>query len=199
MQNRIDLDDPPLPPEREAAPGGVPTAYEQGQWAAPYPANEALRQDIVNRLDLFGTKQRRERSASRSTLDLSVAMERSATENSLASEMGLSPSDAGSISGISRRAPSISSTTPATSEAGGADSLENHPIFRSIIAKCREVFSADIGLLTVLDDDTQMFLASAGVPEGVGNVLPRAASYCGHTILNEDGGMVILDSSKDWR
>lgn len=199
MQGRIDLDDPPLPPERDSSPGGDPTAYEQGQWAAPYPANEALRQDIVNRLDLFGTKQTRERSASSSTLDLSVTMERSATVQSLTSDHAFSRSDAGSTRAGSRRAPSIVSTTPATSEAGGADSLENHPVFRSIIAKCREVFSADIGLLTVLDDDTQMFLASAGVPEGVGNVLPRAASFCGHTILNEDEGMVVLDSSQDWR
>ncbi|GAA5981073.1 hypothetical protein JCM10908_003974 [Rhodotorula pacifica] len=192
--NRIDLDDPPLPPEREAAPGAPPTAFEQGQWSAPLPANEALRQDIVNRLDLFGTKHKRERSASRSSLDLTVAMERSATDTSDAGS-----TRAGSIAETSRRAPSIVSTTPATSEAEGADSLENHPIFRSIIAKCREVFSADIGLLTVLDDDTQMFLASAGVPDGVGNVLPRAASFCGHTILNDDGGMVVLDSSQDWR
>lgn len=195
----IDINDPPKPPATAPEPGVLADPYEEGQFSAPYPANENLRQDIVNRLDLFGTKRAHDRTGSQSTLELSVAMDHNVSRDS-----GYSASDSGSmransISGTSRGTPSIVSvSTPATLE-GPSDSLENHPVFRSIIARCREIFSADMGILTVLDDDTQMFLASAGVPDGVGNVLPRAASFCGHTILNDDGGLVVLDSSADWR
>ncbi|KAK4699039.1 hypothetical protein P7C70_g7230, partial [Phenoliferia sp. Uapishka_3] len=85
------------------------------------------------------------------------------------------------------------STTSATT-----NSLENHPAFRRIVAECRDVFGTKSALITVLDDEKQLFLATGGLPDGL-NVLPRSVSFCSHAILNEDRGLVVLDSQKDWR
>lgn len=77
-------------------------------------------------------------------------------------------------------------------------SLENHPAFCDIVNKMKEMFGTRVGMMTVLDDDAQLFLATGGMPEGV-DTLPRSVSFCSHAILNEGNGLVVLDSQKDWR
>lgn len=76
--------------------------------------------------------------------------------------------------------------------------MENHPGFRAIVEQARELFGAQMGLLTILDDEKQLFLASGGMPKGI-EVLPRNATFCSHTILNENRGLIVLDSHRDWR
>ncbi|KAK4331991.1 GAF domain containing protein [Rhodotorula toruloides] len=214
--NAIDIEDPPLPPEREAPQGAEPTVYQQRFFPAPMPAYEALRQNVINRLDLFGTKAKAA-NASQTTLDIatpaeSAPMAPSASATSAISRSSyLTTSEAPSSRRNSTGAFSTMSTatsatsapptpgTPADPAADVVESLENHPIFRSIIARCREVLNAEVGLLTILDEGSQLFLASGGLPDGVGDSLPRSASFCGHTILNEDRGMVVLNAVNDWR
>ena len=53
-------------------------------------------------------------------------------------------------------------------------------------------------MLALLDGEDQLFLATGGMPEGV-DALPRGSTFCQHTIMNEDRGMVVLDSQTDWR
>lgn len=77
-------------------------------------------------------------------------------------------------------------------------SLENHPAFRNIVQMCRDAFDTRIGMLALLDGEDQLFLATGGMPEGV-DALPRGSTFCQHTIMNEDRGMVVLDSQTDWR
>lgn len=180
------------------------------------PAYEALRQNVINRLDLFGTKTKAA-NASQTTLDIashaeSTQMAPSASAASTVSRSSyLTTSEApssrrNSIGAFSTMSTATSATsappTPGTAGSPPVDvveSLENHPIFRSIIARCREVLNAEVGLLTILDEGSQLFLASGGLPDGVGDSLPRSASFCGHTILNEDRGMVVLNALDDWR
>ncbi|KAL8283518.1 hypothetical protein RQP46_005621 [Phenoliferia psychrophenolica] len=86
----------------------------------------------------------------------------------------------------------------ASSSSPSPTSLEDHPAFVKIVQKCRELFNTKVGMLTVLDDETQLFLATGGMPDGVAS-LPRSVTFCSHAILNEDRGLVVLDSLKDWR
>ncbi|KAL8283539.1 hypothetical protein RQP46_005642 [Phenoliferia psychrophenolica] len=81
---------------------------------------------------------------------------------------------------------------------GATASLESHPAFRHVVQKCRETFGTSAVMLSILDDDTQRFLSTSGLPAGVAS-LPRDVTFCTHTILNEDRGLVVLDSKKDWR
>lgn len=90
-----------------------------------------------------------------------------------------------------------SSIAPSATSSTAVESLENHPAFRAIIQKCRDTFDTRVGMLTVLDDDMQLFLATGGMPEGV-DALPRSVTFCSHAIQAERG-LVVLDSQKDWR
>ena len=75
---------------------------------------------------------------------------------------------------------SPSSTT--SDAAAGEWSLENHPAFQEIVQKCREKFDTRVGMLTVLDGEQQLFLATGGMPEGVDS-LPRGSTFCSHVRL----------------
>ncbi|GAA6046531.1 hypothetical protein JCM3770_006195 [Rhodotorula araucariae] len=205
----VDVSDPPLPPQRFAEEGAEPTPYEKMEWAAPMGPNEAIRQNVVDRLDLFG---KRRAAASQATLDYnspaasgSATMSPSVSQASAASYL-TTPSNASSYrrnssSGFSSVSASTTTTTAACPspdiDAEAVASLENSPVFRSIISKAREILDVPIALVTVLDGEKQLFLASGGLPDGLGNEMPRSASFCQHTILG--GGLVVLNSSEDWR
>ncbi|KPV78026.1 uncharacterized protein RHOBADRAFT_50548 [Rhodotorula graminis WP1] len=203
----VDVSDPPLPPQRHAEEGAEPTPFERRYYIAPMGPDEPMRQDVVDRLDLFGRRQ----MASQVTLDITSPSARSVAmspTDSLASESSYltTPSYASSARRHSSSAASTTSTTTAATTANppspaldqeAVDSLENSPVFRSIISKAREIFDVPIALVTVLDGDKQMFLASGGLPEGLGNALPRTSSFCQHSILG--GGMVVLNATDDWR
>lgn len=207
LQGDVDVSDPPLPPQRHAEEGAEPTPFERRFYVAPMGPDEPMRQDLVDRLDLFGQRQ----MASQVTLDITSPGPRSAAmspTDSQASESSYltTPSYASSARRNSSSAASTTSTTTAATTANppspvldqeAVDSLENSPVFRSIISKAREIFDVPIALVTVLDGDKQMFLASGGLPEGIGNALPRTSSFCQHSILG--GGMVVLNATEDWR
>ncbi|GAA5909481.1 GAF domain-containing protein [Sporobolomyces salmoneus] len=200
---QVDVDDPPLPPTQPDTVSEEPTPFEQRVWHAPRPVNEVARQNVVNRLDLFGT---------RAKASLANPQSPTITEAHLAQSTAPSLSNASTASipltsaqaGVRRDSLTGSIHSTATSvlddgiEAPGSDSLENHPIFRSIVSRCREVFNTQVGLITILDNDQQLFLAANGMPDGV-DKLPRDVTFCSHAILGEEKGMVVLDTQKDWR
>ncbi|GAA5891798.1 hypothetical protein JCM8208_002889 [Rhodotorula glutinis] len=201
----VDVSDPPLPPQRYAEEGAEPTPFERQFYIAPMGPDEPMRQDLVDRLDLFGQRQ----MASQVTLDITsptTARSHAMSPTDSQSSYLTTPSYASSARRNSSSAASTTSTTTAATTANppspvldqeAVDSLENSPVFRSIISKAREIFDVPIALVTVLDGDKQMFLASGGLPEGIGNALPRTSSFCQHSILG--GGMVVLNATEDWR
>ena len=77
-------------------------------------------------------------------------------------------------------------------------SLKNYDALQYIVTKCQSSLGTAVAILSIIDGDQQLFLAATGLPEGV-DVLPRSASFCQHMILNGDRGLVITDSSQDWR
>ncbi|GAA5857540.1 hypothetical protein JCM8547_009329 [Rhodosporidiobolus lusitaniae] len=223
----VDVEDPPLPPQRIAADGAEPTPFQQRAFAAPHPHNEAERQNVVVRLDLFGTREKAAMNASQATLDItaspalpsssaspappsSAAMAHTASATSTATSRSsyLAPSEASShrnsSSGFSINSTATNSTatsvTSAATQVEVVQSLENHPVFRQLVARAKTVFDTRVGLLTVLDDDQQLFLATGGLPDGVES-MPRDASFCSHAILGEERGLVVLDSraQEEWR
>ena len=79
-------------------------------------------------------------------------------------------------------------------------SVRAYPAFQELVTKCTETFGTPVAMISLLDGGMQYFLASVGLPGDLGDTgMPRALSFCAHTVLNGNEGMVILDSSKDWR
>ncbi|GAA6015867.1 hypothetical protein JCM11491_007217 [Sporobolomyces phaffii] len=199
----IDVDDPPLPPARQENDVEEPTPFEQRAYLAPRPVNEVARQNVVNRLDLFGTRAKASIGNPQSPA-LAQGPLATSTAPSISNASTTSLPRTSTAAGLRRGSTtgSLNSTAPSVLddgiEAPGSDSLENHPVFRSIVSRCREVFNTQVGLITILDDDQQLFLAAGGMPEGV-DKLPRDVTFCSHAILGEEKGMVVLDTQKDWR
>ncbi|KDE03559.1 hypothetical protein MVLG_05944, partial [Microbotryum lychnidis-dioicae p1A1 Lamole] len=200
----IDIEDPPLPPVREATDAADPTPFEAKSYMAPKPYNESERQAVVDKLDLFGTKNKQ---ANASTSVLAISMPAS-TSTSVTSSL---PVSAGPDSLLRRHSYGNTSVTSVTTSfmppdiesecAAAVTSLQNYPAFRDIVQKCQKLFGVRVGMLTVLDEEQQLFLATGGLPEAVeqGGALPRAVTFCSHAILNEERGMVVLDSLNDWK
>lgn len=59
------------------------------------------------------------------------------------------------------------------------------------------VLETPIGAFTVLDDERLVFRASVGL-DGISEI-PRAQSFCGHTILDQGGLLVVEDAQQDPR
>jgi len=201
---QIDILNPPLPPMTPKMEGDIPSAYQGKLYVAPQPTNERARQLVLNRLGIFGKKgfDATEEGAARAkarteigdrlmeegTLPVSLDEDWELRANSLLSEnSGISfPVAQGSLDGSESR---DAQSPPET--------LEQHPIFRKIVERCQELFGADFCLLSVLDEDRQIFLAQAG-GEGI-REYPRDVTLCAHTILSGRKGFVVLDTLKDWR
>lgn len=172
-QGEIDLNDPPEPPHKLVT--GEPSPFEQRVFLPPTPANEIERQEVVNKLDLLGSRAQ----AKRAELDAA----------SLAPSMAASESDTVSLF--------RASAAPSDHDQAVA-SIKNHPVFRSIVAKCRDMFDSKVGMLTIMDDEQQVFLVTGGME--LGNSLPRSVTFCAHAMLDDDNdGMVVLDAQNDWR
>ncbi|GAA6006967.1 hypothetical protein JCM10207_009154 [Rhodosporidiobolus poonsookiae] len=209
----IDIEDPPAPPLPIAVEGEEPTAFQKRLYVAPLPPNEIERQNVVNRLDLFGTKEKAAMNASQATLDITASPDMPSssamvpTSSTASRSSYLTTSEApssrrNSSSGFSTTSNTTSATSAATHSPTLSDpvaSLQGHPAFRSLVLRAKEVFQARVSAITVLDDNQQLFLASGGMPEGVPNAMPRSASFCSHAILNEERGLVVLNSTDDWR
>ncbi|GAA95117.1 uncharacterized protein L969DRAFT_64890 [Mixia osmundae IAM 14324] len=182
-----------------------PSPLELGFYCPPAPADERFRQRAVNRL-LSLTRWKR--SADAPMIDEPIDQQ-DLTEQQLVKSVAAAKKQT-RLSYRKRReakartriesteTPSALATTPTVDQVGYSNSLEDHPAFRSIVAHARATFNTKISLLTILDDDKQLFLAESGL--GGMQEIPRSVSFCNHTILSNPGqGFVLLDTEKDWR
>lgn len=198
---QIDILNPPLPPMEPAQEGDTPTAFQSRFYMAPKPANEHARQLVVNRLGVMGgngydvTDEGEARFKARTEMcDELIEKGKAPTSleeswqhrDSIGSEesgMGIDEARA-MLEGVrTRQLP--------------PDTLEQHPVFKKIVKQCREIFGTEISMLSVFDDDRQVFLAESGV--GGKRDISRDIGFCAHTILSGRKGFTILDTHKDWR
>jgi len=198
---QIDILHPPLPPIRPEVEGGIPSAYQSRFYMAPDPSNEKARQLVLNRLGVFGDKgfDKTEEGTAR-------AKERTEMGDKLMEEGKL---PASLDEDWERRASVLSGGAVISGEEVGGEpngmsneqlppeTLEQHPIFRNVVKRCRELFNTDFCMLSVLDEDRQIFLAESG--GGGQRDTPRDIGFCVHTILSGRKGFAILDTHKDWR
>ncbi|EFP90938.2 uncharacterized protein PGTG_17210 [Puccinia graminis f. sp. tritici CRL 75-36-700-3] len=202
----IDVFNPPLPPMAPEIPDGSPSAFESKFYSAPEPGNEKMRQLTLNRLGIYGGnpydtteeglakwKARVEAGEKlmadgKAPSSLDSAWERPTSRCS--DDRGVDLFEESVIASGMKSVPS----PPVT--------LEQHPVLRKIVNECRQLFSTSICLLSVLDDDRQVFLAASGLTEvGLPEMrdIPKEISFCAHTILSGRKGFAVLDSHKDWR
>ncbi|OAV99709.1 hypothetical protein PTTG_25263 [Puccinia triticina 1-1 BBBD Race 1] len=202
----IDVFNPPLPPMEPESPGGPPSAFESRFYSAPNPPNEKVRQLALNRLGIYGGKPY-------DVSDDGLAKWKARVEagDKLMAD-GQAPSSLDSpwerpISSCSDDQ-DVDLTEQSVIDSGmksvpsPPETLEQHPVLRKIVNECRQVFSTSLCLLSVLDDNRQVFLAASGLNElGLGEMrdIPKEISFCAHTILSGRKGFAVLDSHKDWR
>jgi len=198
---QIDVLNPPLPPLEPEVEGGAPSAFSSRFYMAPRPANEQARQLVLNRLGILGnrgydvTDEGNARCTARTEMGDELMEQGKAPESleepwerrdSLVSEASAMDADEARamLEGVRR-----GQLPP--------DTLEQHPVFRKIVKQCRELFGTALSMLSILDDDRQIFLAESGL--GGKRDINRDIGFCAHTILSGRKGFAILDTHKDWR
>jgi hypothetical protein len=75
------------------------------------------------------------------------------------------------------------------------EAVRNAPTFRNLVESARRAFGTEVALLSVLDDDRQWHLATAGLAPAD---IPPTSSFCGTTIQT-DNGLIIPDTLDDPR
>jgi len=197
---QIDVLNPPLPPLEPEVEGGAPSAFSSRFYMAPRPANEQARQLVLNRLGILGnrgydvTDEGNARCTARTEMGDELMEQGKAPESleepwerrdSLVSEASAMDADEARamLEGVRR-----GQLPP--------DTLEQHPVFRKIVKQCRELFGTALSMLSILDDDRQIFLAESGL--GGKRDINRDIGFCAHTILSGRKGFAILDTHKDW-
>lgn len=194
---QINVHHPPLPPMDPAKEGEAPSAFQSRFYSAPPPLNERARQLALNRLGILGGKPF-------DATDEGAAMwiERAKIGDRIMEE-GRAPStleenwehDGSSINGGQTADHERSVQSP-------PETLEQHPVFRKMVKLCRGLFGAPVCILSIIDDDRQVFIAESGLGElqlGGLREVTRGITFCAHTILSGRKGFAVLDSHKDWR
>ncbi|KAA1106250.1 hypothetical protein PGT21_031807 [Puccinia graminis f. sp. tritici] len=201
---RINIMNPPVPPFEGDIGKSTPSVFQARYFAAPIPANEPVRQLVMNRLGVFGGKPYDE-------TDVGVAKWKERVEfGSTLMEQGKAPSTLASswqnpyYSFRNNLGMNVTNQGPTGVQGGHipSETLEQHPVLRKIVNQCRELFSVAYSLLSVVDDDRFIFLAESGLTDaGFGGIrdVPREITFCGHTVLGDRQGCTILDARKDWR
>ena len=70
--------------------------------------------------------------------------------------------------------------------------------FRNIVTQARALFDSSISILTVFNDNRQLFLAETGL--GGMREVPREVTFCSHAVLQRPVEPFILnDTHQDWR
>lgn len=77
----------------------------------------------------------------------------------------------------------------------GLDSLQDDPELAAIVKFATKLCDAPLALVTVVEADRQLFLATEGTEE---RETPRSTSFCAHAMLGTEP-MVVPDASKDPR
>ncbi|MBW0531296.1 hypothetical protein O181_071011 [Austropuccinia psidii MF-1] len=201
----IDISSPPIPPTEPAPEGQPPTPYQTKTYIPPKPVDEKRRQLILNRMELLGkshydpTDQGAERSKKRIELGDKL-ISQGKTPQSLQTywEHHDSTLSSNSLNNLVKDSTHNQVSSAAAYQQNSIpETLEHHPVFRKIVQECREIFGAEISMLSIIDDDRQVFLAESGV--GGLREVARDITFCAHTILSDRKGFTVLDAGKDWR
>ncbi|KAI9623928.1 hypothetical protein H4Q26_017072 [Puccinia striiformis f. sp. tritici PST-130] len=196
----IDVFNPPLPPMETGTEEGAPSAFTSRFYSAPVPVNEKARQLAVNRLGVLGGKAFDATDEGLAEWKGRVAagdklMQEGNAPNSLDSPW--EPSATICSDGISEKSAIASGIQRVQSPP---ESLDQHPVLRKIVNECRQLFKTSICLLSVLDDDRQVFLGASGLAEvGLDEMrdIPKEISFCAHTILSGRKVLLYWISHKD--
>ncbi|OAV89581.1 hypothetical protein PTTG_28646 [Puccinia triticina 1-1 BBBD Race 1] len=203
---QIDIGNPPVPMLEGDDGRRAPSVLEARYFAAPNPANESVRQLVLNRLGIFGGKPYDGTDEGfirwKDRVDIgSKLMEEGKAPSSLESpwlnhcnsfmnDLAISTTD------------KIATESDIKFDRPPFETLEQHPVLRKIVNQCRELCGVAYSLLSVFDDDRLIILAESGLADaGIGGVrdAPRELTFCSHTILGDRKGLTILDARKDWR
>ncbi|SGY39075.1 BQ5605_C003g02136 [Microbotryum silenes-dioicae] len=213
----MDVENPPRPPPPMAS-NTFPSLHassrssrnpaEEGKLSAPNQPLELVRQKMIARLELFGpTEITSARTASRMVTPIASSSSSQFTQGTdRNSSLFDRRASNGSTAQSSVSATSSESTPAFLNSAGFNDvpeppsclSFANHPSLASILRRAKNTFGVRIVLVAVLLEDKQRFLAATGMPKGVES-LPREVTFCAHTVLNGERGLVVLDTQRDWR
>ncbi|KAH9824108.1 hypothetical protein DFH28DRAFT_944580 [Melampsora americana] len=194
---RIDVFDPPMPPM--GLDGDKPSAFDNRFYMPPRPENERMRQLVVNRLGLYGPKsfdpseEATEQACKRTELAEKLEQEGKAPKTL---NEAFVPPPAPGVSDMGVEA-TVAMMDGVRSGKLPPETLEQHPVFRKIVKQCRDLFGTSISMLTIMDEDRQIFLAETGL-HGMREV-SRDVTFCAHTVLSGRKGFTILDTHKDWR
>lgn len=194
---QIDVFDPPMPPM--GLDGDKPSAFDNRFYMPPRPENERTRQLVVNRLGLYGSKpfdpsdEGTQKAAKRTALAEKLELEGTAPKTL---NEAFVPPPTPSVSDMGVEA-TVAMMDGVRSGKLPPETLEQHPVFRKIVKQCRELFGTSISMLTIMDEDRQIFLAETGL-HGMREV-SRDVTFCAHTVLSGRKGFTILDTHKDWR
>ncbi|SCV67142.1 BQ2448_5788 [Microbotryum intermedium] len=212
----MDVENPPPPPPSthsntfpslHASSSSSRSPAEDGKLSAPNPPLESVRQKMIARLELFGpTEATSARPASSLMTPIASSSSSQFTQgtdrdSSLFDRRASSASTAqSSVSAASSKSPALLNFSAFNEGPGLSSSLSfaNHPSLVSILGRAKNTFGVRIVLVTVLLEDKQRFLAATGMPKGVES-LPREVTFCAHTVLNGERGLVVLDTQRDWR
>ncbi|MBW0468375.1 hypothetical protein O181_008090 [Austropuccinia psidii MF-1] len=200
----IDILNPPIPPTEPSKDPAKPTPYHSRLYLPPVPANEKIRQLMVNRFGFFGkahfdlSEQGAENSKKRLELGDQLMAEGKAPTSLETSWQQCSSISSMSTADNMSQIPDPEALLEDV-RAGNLppETLEQHPVFRKIVQECREIFGTAISMLSVMDEGRQVFLAESGL--GGMREVAREISFCAHTLLSGRKGFAILDTHKDWR
>ncbi|KAI9623576.1 hypothetical protein KEM48_009471 [Puccinia striiformis f. sp. tritici PST-130] len=203
---QIDVINPPLPPMESNEDGEAVTELPFEYYVAPQPPNEAVRQLVLNRLGLLGGKpfDPTQEGVAKTIARLEIG-DKLISEGKVPSSLEQHWEGHGSIANDGSSS-NIEETRAMIGDVRSGrlppETLEQHPIFRNIVKRSRELFNSTLGILSILDEDRQVFLAESGMNEaGMGGLreAARDMTMCAHTILSGRKGLTILDTQKDWR
>ncbi|KNE91547.1 hypothetical protein PSTG_15037 [Puccinia striiformis f. sp. tritici PST-78] len=200
---QIDILRPPLPPPESYDGKSAPSAFRARFFAPPQPANESVRRLVINRLGLFGGKAYDPTEVGfakwRARVEMgSKLMEEGKAPSSL--EFPWETQDCTSMNEHGAANTYIESRI--STDRFSSETLEQHPVLRKIVDRCRELFGAAISLLSIIEDGRLIIMAESGLDEaGCGGIrdAPVETTFCAHTILGGRKGFTVLDAHKDWR
>ncbi|KAL8290582.1 hypothetical protein RQP46_002840 [Phenoliferia psychrophenolica] len=216
-KGEIDIENPPRPPlapssSRFPSPNFAPrtphpsTPFDEQNYPAPRPSNERVRQRLLARIDLFGRRvefpstqgadSEFSTPSSTATADSDVSYPR--RSHSLDFPLPLPSSSSLSPLQFNTLQLTLPSTPPRSPHPSRSRSILNDAALLQILGRCRALFGSSIAIVSVLQAEQQMFLASEGMPAEVES-LPRDATLCAHTVLNGRAGLVVPDTNDDWR
>ncbi|GAA5851160.1 hypothetical protein JCM8547_004151 [Rhodosporidiobolus lusitaniae] len=188
-------------------------------YSPPTPPSSGLEQRIVNKLEIYNDAP----APSRSPTPPPIRPRKSSKRALRSSTLSLSPAahlptppttppkvvvtdEDEPVSSPPPTRPSLTSPQPSSSSFSpptlssltSTRSLIQHPLCKKVVASTLQAFSTTTCLLSVMDGEKLVFLATSGVEEDP-VCIPRQASFCAHTLANGGRGFVVLDSLQDWR